>query len=58
MDDDLEFYAKRAGEELRAAADAPSVEARQRHRLLAQHYAMLIEQAAARDGEVGGNSSS
>ena len=53
MDDELEFYAKRAGEELRAASDASTPEARQRHRVLAEHYAMLIEQAAAREEEEG-----
>lgn len=44
MEDNLQYYARRAAEELQAAARAQSPVARQRHRLLAERYAVIVQE--------------
>jgi len=42
MESELQYYTRRAAEELQAAARASSPEAQHRHRTLAQHYAAIV----------------
>lgn len=46
MENDLQYYARRAAEELRAAARAESAEAQIRHRTLAEKYAVIVQEQA------------
>jgi hypothetical protein len=51
LEKDLEFYTRRAGEELRAAAAATTAEAQMRHRMLAEQYAIRVQEEANRPAE-------
>ncbi|MDB5698497.1 MAG: hypothetical protein JWN69_1301 [Alphaproteobacteria bacterium] len=46
METDLQYYTRRAAEELRAAARADSSEAQIRHRTLAEKYAVIVHERA------------
>ncbi|WP_332811553.1 hypothetical protein [Sphingomonas sp.] len=46
METNLQYYARRAAEELRAAANAESAEAQIRHRTLAEKYAVIVQEQA------------
>ena len=46
MENRLQYYSRRAAEELQAAARAHSTEAQIRHRALAEHYAVIVQEAA------------
>lgn len=48
METELQYYARRAAEELQAAARANSPEARSRHRALAERYTMIVQEAAGK----------
>lgn len=48
MESELQYYSRRAAEELQAAARASSHEAQIRHRTLAERYAVIVEQAASK----------
>jgi hypothetical protein len=48
MENDLQYFSRRAAEELRAAANASSAEARNSHRALADRYAVIVQEAANR----------
>jgi hypothetical protein len=44
VETELQYYARRAAEELRAAARAQSTEAQIRHRALAEKYAVIVQE--------------
>lgn len=46
METNLQYYTRRAAEELRAAARADSAEAQIRHRALAEKYAVIVQEQA------------
>jgi hypothetical protein len=46
VETNLQYYARRAAEELRAAARAESAEAQLRHRALAEKYAVIVQEQA------------
>ncbi len=46
VETNLQYYARRAAEELRAAARAESAEAQIRHRALAEKYAVIVQEQA------------
>jgi hypothetical protein len=54
MENETEYYTRRAAEERKAAAAAQSPEAEQRHRTLAEHYARIAQQQAAARPMVNG----
>ena len=43
MESELQYYTRRAAEELQAAARAKSTEAQRRHRALAEKYAVIVQ---------------
>ena len=45
MESELQYYSRRAAEELQAAARANSSEAQVRHRALAEQYAVIVQEA-------------
>jgi hypothetical protein len=47
METEAEYYARRAAEERKAAEAARSPEAEQRHRALAERYALLVQDNAS-----------
>lgn len=51
MEDERQYYARRAAEELEAAARARSPEAEVLHRTLAEHYSGIVQGHEASDGE-------
>jgi hypothetical protein len=53
MEDELQYYSRRAAEELQAAACATSSEAQIRHRALAERYAVIVREAENRPAEQG-----
>ena len=56
MENELQYYSRRAAEELLAAARAEKPEAQQRHRALAERYAIIVqrqENAARASNETG-----
>jgi hypothetical protein len=58
METELQYYARRAAEELQAAARAASPDALMRHRTIAEHYATLVqeqENAPHNRGKEGGS---
>jgi hypothetical protein len=46
VETNLQYYTRRAAEELRAAARAESAEAQIRHRTLAEKYAVIVQEQA------------
>ena len=57
MENDLQYFSRRAAEELQAAARAESPEAQQSHRELAERYAVIVqerENVPAADPRVAG----
>ena len=48
MESELQYYSRRAAEELQAAARASSHEAQSRHRALAERYAVIVQEAATK----------
>jgi len=53
MESELQYYARRAAEELEAAAHASSPEAQLCHRMLAEHYAVIVQEQENRPDRQG-----
>jgi hypothetical protein len=53
MESERQYYSRRAAEELQAAAHATSPEARVRHRTIAEHYAVIVQEHENRPDEQG-----
>lgn len=47
METNRQYYARRAAEEMQAAARAASPEAESRHRILAHHYSAIVDEQDA-----------